>query len=191
MSRSSGTGPPARARVGALVAACSLLAGCAWLAGGTGGGDPTFPTPTLASADGSSVVLRVEDLGGFVDHDSLVTRLPALPVHADGRAIRHLSLCTTSVDGLPPLLPVMVQSALTPAGLDAPAERFRDAGVGDGTDLSYAPVVDASTTRFFLDTGDGPVWSDVSALRESAGLGVPVGEPVPSPCRTCAGLRRS
>ena len=175
----------ARTGVAVLAAvAASVLAGCASLAGDASGGS-TLPPPALPSTAapgdaGSAVVLRVEDLGGMTSSTTLVTRLPQVSVHADGRVVREIATYAASVDE-EPALPRLVQRTVTPAGLDALVERARDAGVGDGTDLSYAPVTDNSTTRFLLVADDGPAWSDAYALNVSARLGVPIGEPAPSP----------
>ena len=164
----------------ALLAVAVALAGCA----GAGAGDgpaPSFPPPTQAEVDpASAVVLQVQELGGMVAPWSLYTRLRGPSVYADGRVIREVDQFTTPVDQLPALPPV-VQQHLTPAGLDALVQRARDAGVGDGADLGEPLVSDVTTTRFLLATDDGPVWSDAYALRSSAGLEVPIGEPVPSP----------
>lgn len=164
--------------------AVSVLAGCASLAGGTSNGStlppPRLPSFTAPGEAGSAVVLRVEDLGGMTSSTTLVTRLPQVSVHADGRVVREIAPSAASVDD-EPALPVLAQRTVTPDGLDALVERARDAGVGDGTNLGYAPVTDVPTTRFLLVTDDGPAWSDAYALSVSAGLGVPIGEPVPSP----------
>ena len=183
MSRSSGAG----ARTGAAVVAavvCSLLTGCASLAGGVSSGStlppPTLPSTTALGGANSAVVLRVKDLGGMTSYENRVTRLPQVSVHADGRVVREIVSYAASVDD-EPALPTLAQRTVAPSGVDALVRRARDAGVGDGTDLSYAPVTDTPTTRFLLVTNEGPVWSDAYALRFSAGLEVPIGEPAPSP----------
>lgn len=174
------------ARTGAAVVAAlagALLAGCASPAGSGSGSTlppPVLPSPTAPGEAGSAVVLRVEDLGGMTSSMTLVTRLPQVSVHADGRVVREIAPSAASVDD-EPALPTLAQRTVAPAGLGALVERARDAGVGDGTDLSYAPVTDVPTTRFLLVTDDGLAWSDAYALSVSAGLGVPIGEPVPSP----------
>ena len=187
MPRSGRTCARVGARALVALATCSLLAGCAGLAGLAGGSDaPTSapltvpPGSSSADADGSAVVLRVEQLGGFVRPQDLVTRLPDLTVLADGRAVREVPMLTTAVEDLP-AVPPTVQRTLTPAGLDALVERVRAAGVGDGADLGEPTIMDAATTRFLLVTDDGRASSDAYALEESAGLGVPIGEPEPSP----------
>ena len=164
----------------ALLAVTVVLTSCA----GAGAGDgpaPSFPPPTERDVDpGSAVVLQVQELGGMVAPWSLLTRLQEPSVYADGRAIRQIDEFTTPVEQLP-ALPQVVQQDLTPAGLDALVQRARDAGVGDGADLGEPLVSDVTTTRFVLATDDGPVFSDAYALRFSANLEVPIGEPVPSP----------
>ena len=164
----------------ALLAIAVALTGCA----GAGAGDgpaPSFPRPTERDvAPASKVVLQVQELGGMVASWALHTRLRGPSVYADGRVIREVDQFTTPVDQLP-ALPQVVQQDLTPAGLDALIQRARDAGVGDGADLGEPLVTDVTTTRFLLATDDGPVWSDAYALRFSANLEVPIGEPVPSP----------
>lgn len=163
----------------ALVTVAITLSGCG--GGVSGGAGPSLPPPTTRAVDpGSAVVLQVQDLGGMVLPWSVTARIPQASVYADGRVVHETNLVDTPVEQLP-ALPQVFQQSLTPAGLGALVKRARAAGVGDGADLGDPLIADVPTTRFALATDQGPVWSDAYALRASAGVEVPVGQPTPSP----------
>jgi hypothetical protein len=154
-----------RRRAGAAAAAislgCVVLAACA-SAGptptdSTGSRPPTSvpSNPPSANPTGSSIahptaptdlVIRYEEVGGFVAPQALVTRYPVVSIYGDGAVITEGPIPAIFPG---PVLPNLQVGTVTEAGL----QRLLTIARGDGLfgpDASYdaTNVADASTARF-------------------------------------------
>ncbi|MGI5151031.1 hypothetical protein ACQEVC_32500 [Plantactinospora sp. CA-294935] len=147
--------------VGALLL---LVAACAREGAGTGGDGPGGGSGgDSGPADPNGVVLRVEQIGGFVAPASRLTRVPMVTIYADGRVITE-----GPVPAIYPgaALPNLQQQRLTPEQVDQLVEQARAAGVGTATDLGRPSVTDVPSTRFTISSGAGTDKLEVYALSE-------------------------
>jgi hypothetical protein len=148
-------------RVLSLVLVLFLAAACAQktvvdpLPGGQGSYQP------------DDVVLRVEQTGGFVSVESLVTRVPDLTVYGDGRVIAPGPVMAIYPG---PALPniqvqkVTAQAVRTLVGLAVAAK------VGAALDFGQPSVSDGTSTRITVLTSSGKQVSTVYMLGMDNGL---------------------
>ncbi|HMM42746.1 MAG TPA: hypothetical protein PKA95_12660 [Thermomicrobiales bacterium] len=137
----------------AIAALLSLaLAGCGTDDATGGDATPTSPpaSPTVVTIDhptgADEVVLLIEQGGGLVPREMLVTSLPLLAVYGDGTVVTQGPVPAIYPG---PALPNLRQSTITEAGLQALLAKADEAGLLAGS-ASYgdAPVADAPTTIF-------------------------------------------
>ena len=156
--------PRASLRTLALTAALLLLAGCAQRGGATPAPDPSTSPPSVALPEGDgTLVLRVEDVGGFVPAEWTYSRLPTYSLYTDGRLITDGPVPAIYPG---PALPNVQMQQLDDATLRALLDAAVAAGIADTADLGSPPVADVPSTRFTLTTAQGTVVREVYALWE-------------------------
>jgi hypothetical protein len=145
---------------GATVLSLGILAGaCANASpgdgpgdGGTGSGGGGTVSPTPIGSD--QLVLRIEQVGGFVAIQYNLTRMPMMSLYSDGLVIAP----GAQIEIYPgPALPALSQQRLSPDAIRLLIQAAIDAGLDkdrDFTDLGSMAVSDAPTTVFTL-TVDG------------------------------------
>jgi hypothetical protein len=145
---------------GATVLSLGILAGaCANAStgdgpgdGGTGSGSGDTGTPSPIGSD--QLVLRIEQVGGFVAVDYNLTRMPMVSLYSDGLVVTP----GAQIEIYPgPALPALSQQRLSPDAVSLLLQAAIDAGLDDDrdyTDLGSMMVSDAPTTTFTL-TVDG------------------------------------
>ncbi|MFY1702467.1 hypothetical protein ACN28G_12090 [Micromonospora sp. WMMA1923] len=121
--------------------------------GGADGGPPAYPA--------DAVVLRVDQVGGFVTPTMMLTRLPTVSVYGDGRVITE----GPQIEIYPgPALPNVQVATIGADQVADLVERARAAGVGSAADLGSPNVTDLPTTRFQLSGATGVEETEVEAL---------------------------
>jgi hypothetical protein len=140
-----------------------------------GAADPSAPSSDAVDPD--TVVIRVDDEGGFVTPGMTLSRVPVVLVTADGRVITagpELAI----VPG--PLMPNLQVRTLTPAALASLIDLARTSGLLVDAQYAGGPIADATTTVIRI-TVDGVTYTQsASALQESAGaddVDAPAGAP--------------
>lgn len=148
-----------------LTAALLVLAGCAQR--GVATPAPSSSTPPVAALPGgdSTLVLRVEYVGGFVPVEWTYGRLPSYSLYADGRLITDGPVPAIYPG---PALPNVQVQRLDDAALQGLLDEAVAAGIADTADLGSPPVADAPSTRFTLTTAGGTSVREVYALSEYA-----------------------
>ncbi|MGX7672788.1 hypothetical protein [Plantactinospora sp. DSM 117369] len=147
--------------VGALLL---LAAACAREGTGSGGDGPGGGSGgDSGPADPNGVVLRVEQVGGFLAPASRLTRVPMVTIYADGRVITEGPQLAIYPG---PALPNLQQQRLTPEQVDRLVEQARAAGVGTATDLGRPSVTDVPSTRFTVSSAADTDELEVYALSE-------------------------
>ncbi|WP_173039050.1 hypothetical protein [Phytohabitans flavus] len=147
----------------AAAASLFLLVACA-----QEGGDSTLPADAPAQRPADAIALRIDHTGGFTTPGDGVARLPVVAIYGDGRAIVQGPQLTIYPG---PALPNLQVIQISAADLDKLVARATDAGVGTAKDLGQPPIADAPSTRFTVDTADGPATTEVYALDETGGTG--------------------
>jgi hypothetical protein len=134
----------------------------------------TVPSPATPAADagprvdgGAVPVVRVEDIGGFVAPNTLLTRLPMVSVYRDGRVITRGPQILIFP---PPALPSVQVQRVWPADVYRLARLALGAGVGSGLDVGRPAVSDLPTTRFTVRIGRAVRTTDVYALSVGDGF---------------------
>jgi hypothetical protein len=166
---------PLRPLATVAVALAVLGAACARTPGSGGGasGGPSgvaSPPPGIAHLTGpNDLVLRVEQVGGFVPPSVTLVRLPAVSLFGDGRLITEGA--QTEIYPQPALPPLLVQQ-LSETGVQRILELARDAGLL-GKDASYVQggVADAPTTVFTVNADGGHHVVQATALGLDRGPG--------------------
>jgi hypothetical protein len=156
------------------------------LVGGTLAVAATAPTLALAQSDATpaaegaiehptgadELILRIEQVGGFVPVAYTISSIPQFSLYGDGRAI----FTGPMIDIFPsPALPNLRQVVLTESGIQEVLAAASNAGLLDG-DVQYTNdmIADASTTVFTVNAGgktttvaayalglaDNPRWTD-------------------------------
>jgi hypothetical protein len=146
---------------GVTVLSLGILAGaCANAPTGDGPGDRgTSPGtgatgPTSPSGPGQ-LVLRIEQIGGFVAVQYNLTRMPMLSLYDDGLYITP----GAQIEIYPgPALPALSQQRLSPDAIDLLIQAAIDAGLNKERDLTTMMVSDMPTTVFTL-TIDGQTYT--------------------------------
>lgn len=146
---------------GVTVLSLGILAGaCANAPTGDGPGDGgTGPGtgatgPTSPSGPGQ-LVLRIEQIGGFVAVQYNLTRMPMLSLYDDGLYITP----GAQIEIYPgPALPALSQQRLSPEAIDLLVQAAIDAGLNKERDLTTMMVSDMPTTVFTL-TIDGQTYT--------------------------------
>lgn len=117
--------------------------------GGTGSGSgPTGPTSPTGS---NQLVLRIEQVGGFVPVEYNLTRLPLFSLYGDGLLVTP----GAQIEIYPgPALPALSQQRLTPDAIQLLLQAAIDAGLDKDRNLQTMLVSDQPTTVFTL-TIDG------------------------------------
>lgn len=136
--------------LGILAAACANAStGGGPGDGGTGSGSgPTGPTSPTGS---DQLVLRIEQVGGFVPVEYNLTRLPLFSLYGDGLLVTP----GAQIEIYPgPALPALSQQRLTPDAIQLLLQAAIDAGLGKDRNLQTMLVSDQPTTVFTL-TIDG------------------------------------
>jgi hypothetical protein len=120
--------------------------------GGTGSGSVGTDAPTPIGSD--QLVLRIEQVGGFVTVQYNLMRMPILSLYGDGLYITP----GAQIEIYPgPALPALSRLRLSPDGIQLLIQAAIDAGLDkdrDYTDLGSMMISDAPTTTFTL-TIDG------------------------------------
>ncbi len=167
---------PLRSLATVAVALALLGVACARTSAGGGGtsggpsGGVSSPTPGITHPTGADdLVLRVEQVGGFVPPTVTLVRLPSVSLFGDGRLITEGA--QTEIYPQPALPPLLVQ-LLTEAGVQRILELARDSGLLE-KDASYfqGGVADAPTTVFTVNAGGGRHVVRASALGFDRGPG--------------------
>jgi hypothetical protein len=152
---------------GATVLSLGILASsCANASTGDGPGDggtgsrsgPTGPTSPTGSAQ---LVLRVDEVGGFVPVQYNLTRLPLLSLYDDGLLITP-GAQTEIYPG--PALPAISQQRLSQDAIRLVLQAALDAGLGKDRNLQTMTVSDMPTTVFTLTIGGQTHTTQVYAL---------------------------
>ena len=146
---------------GATVLSLGILAGACANAptgsgpgdGGTGSGGSDTGTPTPIGSD--QLVLRIEEVGGFVAVQYNLTRMPIMSLYADGLLITP-GVQTDIYPG--PALPALTQQQLSPEAIQLLTQAAIDAGLDSDRDLQTMLVSDMPTTVFTL-TIDGQTYT--------------------------------
>lgn len=141
-----------------------LLSACARSADGASVGSAAPPSPSTSTADSDSLVLRVEQSGGFVSPEVLSGRIPAVSVYRDGRMIT-VGPQVAIYPG--PALPNLQVRQLAPTTLNELIAKAVAAGVKSGTDLGQPGVADVPTTRITVVTAAGTQVVEANALSEA------------------------
>jgi hypothetical protein len=122
--------------------------------------DPSAPATTLP--DGAdTLVLRIEDTGGFVPAGALTARVPRVSVYADGRMVTDGPVALMYPG---PALPNVLVARLGADQVRQVVDRALAAGVAETADLGTPPIADATTTRFTLTTAEATYVREVYAL---------------------------
>jgi hypothetical protein len=118
--------------------------------GGTGRGGSGSTGPT--SPNGSDqLVLRIEEVGGFVPIQYNLSRLPTMSLYGDGLVV----IPGAQIDIYPgPALPALAQERLSSDAIPLVIQAAMDAGLDKDRDLMTMTVSDVPTTVFTL-TVDG------------------------------------
>ena len=154
-----------------------------------GTGDPGAGSapPAAQPADADEVVLRIEQTGGFVPPNLLVSRLPTATIYGDGRLITEGPV-TMIYPG--PALPNVQEVALARrGGRQGRVAQARRRGRRRGlTDLGQPPIADAPNTRFTVATDAGVESARGDGAdrdrRRRAGYRAPSRRPPASSCAT-------
>lgn len=151
-------------RATAALSLLLLLAGCAGTNDGAGGGTEAADTASSqALADG--LVLRVDQLGGFVSPDSLLARMPMISVYGDGLVIEPGAQIMIYPS---PALPSLQERKISTADVQKLVDRARAAGIGGPKeDYGQPTIADVPTTRFTLTTAAGTDVVEVYGLNEA------------------------
>ena len=135
--------------------ALAALAVLALLPAIAGAGQPATPPAagTIAHPAGADeVVLRIDEISGFVPVEYVLRLMPSFTLYGDGRAIVQGAI-TMIYPG--PALPNLRQVRLTEEGVQAVLAEARAAGLLDGDRaLANAMVTDLPTTVFIATAGD-------------------------------------
>jgi len=136
--------------LGAAVLSFGILAvACADApAGGPGGASGSSgPTGATSSPDIGQLVLRIEDVGGFVPVQYNLTRLPTVSLYDDGL----LLIPGAQIEIYPgPALPALSRQHVSSDALRSLLLLAVDAGLGKDRDLRTMTVSDLPTTVFTL-----------------------------------------
>jgi hypothetical protein len=132
---------------------------------------PSLATPTAGAGPrvdgGPALVVRVEEIGGFVLPATLLTRLPTVSVYRDGRVITQ----GPQILIFPaPALPSLQIQRVRPADVHRLARLAISKGVGSRLDVGQPAVSDLSTTRFTVRIGRAVRTTDVYALSAGGGF---------------------
>jgi hypothetical protein len=192
LTRSRGSARTPRLALPFLLAIA--LAGCASGGSGTPGpsGSPTpgtSATPAASQAIGHStdphtLILRVEQAGGFVPPTFLVTRTPQFSLYGDGTAIYELPADPNAglAAGPAPLgvakmnaeqVDALLAFALAAGGLEAARAQYLNNRVMDAPDTVFTVVTDAVTKTVSvqaLGIADDPTDPDAPQLAKMARL---------------------
>jgi hypothetical protein len=114
------------------------------------------------------LVLRVEYVGGFLQQEAALSRLPSYSVYADGRLITDGPVAAIYPGPALPNLQVRLLDSTTVQEL---ADRAVAAGVADDADLGSPPIADSPSTRFTLGTSGGTQVREVYALSDHVAEG--------------------
>jgi hypothetical protein len=113
-----------------------------------------------------SLVLLVEQTGGFTSPDAAASRLPLVALYSDGRAYAQGPVALIHPG---PALPNVQVTTVPVETVQQLAEQAMAAGVAATGDLGTPPVADAPSTRFTLVTAEETHVREVYALTESVG----------------------
>src|SRR5690242_1214046 len=110
-------------------------------------GTPAAATGTaeVATLHHDTLVVRVEQIGGFLPAGHQLTRLPTISVYADGRVITEGPQASVYPGRA---LPNVLVRRISPADARLLARRTVAAGVGTAGDLGAPGITDVPTTRF-------------------------------------------
>ena len=145
-------------------AALFVLTACA-RPGGTGTGTGPSGAASSPPAEGNTLVLRVERVGGLAGPEQMPGGLPLVSVYADGRRIAEGPQIAIYP---PPALPSVQVQQLDRATVDRLLTRADAAGIRPGLDLGQPAVADAPTTRITVVTGAGARTLEVVGLTEAS-----------------------
>lgn len=136
--------------IGLVLVTLMLFAACGEAEMTFNSGSAAEPTPTeepIAYPQGADdVVVRIENTGGFVPQEFLVTHMPVFSLYGDGRAITEGPQIMIYPG---PALPNLQMGTLTDEGIQLILEAAAEADLLDG-DKHYMVdgVADAGTTVF-------------------------------------------
>ncbi|HEX7473714.1 MAG TPA: hypothetical protein VF323_11585 [Candidatus Limnocylindrales bacterium] len=154
-------------RVSALVASgllAGMMAACA--AGGASPSSVPGGTTILHPTGAGDLVLRYEEIGGFVAPEAQLTRYPIVSVYGDGTVIT-LGPVPAIFPG--PALPNLVATKLTEAGLQRLLAAAATAGLlGPDAQFDATGIADATTARFTVVAAGSRHVISAYALREAA-----------------------
>ncbi len=136
-----------------VAAAMLLLAACGGVTGGGAGGTGPTGGGAIAHPTGpDDLVLRVEDVGGFVPVEYALTRVPSWSLFGDGRLI----VVGPQIEIYPgPALPNLIVSRISEEGVQAILAAAREAGLMEGDARYHHPCVTDAPTTVFTVVADG------------------------------------
>lgn len=152
------TSPTARTllarRAATIVAGAALVATVAACSSGAAGPTPeptavAIPHPTGAS----DLILRYEEVGGFVGPGVLLGRYPIISVYGDGTVITQGAVPAIFPG---PAMPSLIATKLTEAGIQRLLSAAAGAGLlGPDAQYDATGVADATTAQFTVVAGGG------------------------------------
>ena len=117
-------------------------------------GDTGTPTSDdIAHPVGAGdLIIKIEDVGGFVPQEYLLTRMPSFALYGDGCFIVQ----GAQIEIYPqPLLPPLFEVCLTEAGIQQVLQKAQAAGLLDGdAEYDFPGIADATTTVITTNAGD-------------------------------------
>ena len=125
------------ARPAALLAIAAVAVACVGSAGAAGS------TPSPRPIDPDKVTFRVSWEGGFVTPETLLARLPAIVVYADGRVITQGPVPMIYPG---PFMPNVQERTLSPGALDRLVALARDNDLLKDVNYDFPGIADAADT---------------------------------------------
>jgi hypothetical protein len=166
-----------------LLAACSVGAGSPGPSG-SGGPTPTTPSATgpLPTGEvGAGLVVSVTEVGGLIAPEAIAERLADIALYRDGRVFQP-----GAVDAIYPgaLLPPLLQTTVSPAGIQAVLDLARQDGLADQDQSFLTPIGADMPDTYITVVVDGK--AIVSRFASLGASGPQITDPAEAAARTKA-----
>ena len=148
------------ARPAALLAIAAIAVACVGSAGAAGS------TPSPKPVDPDKVIFRVSWEGGFVTPETLLARLPAIAVYADGRVITQGPVPMIYPG---PFMPNLQERRLSPEALDRLIALAREQDLLKDIRYDFPGIADAADTVLEIDL-DGKSYRLTAYALAEAGM---------------------
>jgi len=160
-------------RPAALLAIAAIAVACVGSAGAAG------PTPSPKPVDRDKVIFRVSWEGGFVTPETLLARLPAIVVYADGRVITQGPVPMIYPG---PFMPNLQERTLSPEALDRLVALAREQNLLKDVRYDFPGIADAADTVLEINLDGKSYRLTAYALAEAGMEGeiAPAVEPPPA-----------